>query len=84
MQGQEQVELCKQIITDLYNLAAMNEMFGALRFMTPDEKVHEALDILIFNGYLIVDSEFYFRLTDKGVGAYLFGFENAEKIFENL
>jgi hypothetical protein len=85
MQEQEQVKLCKQIITDLYNLASMNnEIFGAMRYMTPDEKVHEALDILVFNGYVAVDTYFRVRLTELGVGAYLFGFENADKILKDL
>ena len=85
MQGQEQVEICKNVLNAIHALYTVdtidNKQVEVPEVVTKDEKYLNALDILVFNGYLTTSDNLRFEITELGIGAVLFGFENAERIF---
>ena len=76
---------CMQVLDEIYQLALTNDnIFGAVRFVTDDQNLLAALDILVFNGYLTFTDDMQVKITTEGIGARINGFGNATKIYEQL
>lgn len=85
MQEQGLIELCEYILKEFYESTLNNNgIFKAITLESSDKDVQEALSILVFNDYLIVEKDCNFTLTTLGIGAVMYGFNNAEKIFNAL